>query len=274
MSQYNPLQKYYRQPKLYVSLPSKGLYYPPGVLTGDYNNVPIFAMTGMDEIIMKTPDALFSGEASGQVIKSCVPYIQDPSQVPSIDIDALIVAIRIATYGENLSVERNCVHCDSDNQYDIPLNYIIEYYNGLKFNNTIKINDDITLKIRPLTFEESNLLAVDNFKIQKKLQQIPDLPEEEQQTHIDSIYKDLADLQLSLYMHTIESVKIPDAEIDDQTIILDWLKNSDRDLFAQIKETLEKNREVWNIPPQQVQCGSCQKPNNIEIILDQATFFG
>jgi hypothetical protein len=258
---------------LYIPLPSKGLYYPPGVLTGDYNNVPVFAMTGMDEIIMKTPDALFSGEATGQVIKSCVPYISDPSKVPSIDIDALIVAIRIATYGENLTVERNCVHCGSENQYDIPINYIIEYFNSQKFNNTIKINDEITLKIRPLAFEDSNLLAIDNFKIQKKLQQIPDVAEDQQQAFIDEIYKDLAELQLSLFMHTIESVKIPDAEIDDQAMILDWLKNSDRDLFAQIKETLEKNRDIWNIPPQQVQCGSCQQPNKIDLILDQATFF-
>ena len=114
---------------------------------------------------------------------------------------------------------------------------------------------------------------MDNFKIQKKLQQIPDVAEDQQQTFIDEIYKDLAELQLSLFMHTIESVKIPDAEIDDQALILDWLKNSDRNLFAQIKETLEKNRDIWNIPPQQVQCGSCQQPNKIDLILDQATFF-
>ena len=44
MQQVNPLQKYFRQPKIYVQLPSKGLYYPPGTLAGDYTNVPVFAM--------------------------------------------------------------------------------------------------------------------------------------------------------------------------------------------------------------------------------------
>ena len=115
---------------------------------------------------------------------------------------------------------------------------------------------------------------MDFFKIKKKLQQIASIPEVDQQTHIDEIYKDLAELQLSLYIHTIESVKIPDAEIDDRQIILEWLKNSDRNLFAQIKEKLEANKSTWNIPPRQVQCGSCNKTNDIDIILDQSIFFG
>ena len=44
MTANNPLQKYFRQPKIYMALPSKGLFYPPGSLLGDYNNVPIFGM--------------------------------------------------------------------------------------------------------------------------------------------------------------------------------------------------------------------------------------
>lgn len=274
MTAYNPLQKYYRQPKLYVSLPSKGLYYPPGVLTGDYTNVPVFAMTGMDEILMKTPDALFSGEASGKVIASCVPYIKDSNQIPSIDIDTIIVAIRIATYGDILNVEKNCDHCGAENSYELPLSTMLEYLNSQKFDNIIKVNQDITLKIRPLTFEETNQLAVENFKIQKKLQQISEIPVEDQQKFVDEIYKDLAELQLTLFAYTIEAVKIPEAEIDDKEIIIDWLRNSERDLFALIKSKLEIIREVWNIPKQKVQCGSCNEPNHLDIILDQTFFFG
>ena len=77
MSNSNPLQQFFRQPKIYISLPSKGVYYPPGVFQGDYSNVPIMSMTGMDEIIMKTPDALFNGEAAYKVIESCCPFIKN-----------------------------------------------------------------------------------------------------------------------------------------------------------------------------------------------------
>ena len=70
----NPLSGYYRQPKIYIRLPSGGEYYPEGALdvseNGDY---PVFAMTAKDELMLKTPDALLSGESTVEVIKSCVP---------------------------------------------------------------------------------------------------------------------------------------------------------------------------------------------------------
>ena len=72
MSQ-NPLQQYFRQPKIYVKLPSQGMYSKPGAIAGDINGLPVYGMTGMDEIIMKTPDSLLSGESIAQVIKSCCP---------------------------------------------------------------------------------------------------------------------------------------------------------------------------------------------------------
>lgn len=74
----NPLQKYFRQPKIYLSLPSNGKYYPAGSLeiseTGEY---PVFPMTARDEIMIKTPDALLNGEATVAVIKSCIPLLKN-----------------------------------------------------------------------------------------------------------------------------------------------------------------------------------------------------
>jgi len=56
----NPLQQYFRQPKIYIKLPSGGVFNKLGSLQGDVTNMPVYGMTGMDEIIMKTPDALMS----------------------------------------------------------------------------------------------------------------------------------------------------------------------------------------------------------------------
>ena len=58
----NPLMKHFRQPKLYIDLPSKGLFYPQGTLelTED-GKVAVYAMTAKDEIMIKTPDALLNG---------------------------------------------------------------------------------------------------------------------------------------------------------------------------------------------------------------------
>jgi hypothetical protein len=99
----NPLASFFRQPKIYVSLPSKGEFYPQGSLVKTPNNeYPVFAMTARDELLFKTPDALMNGIATREVITSCIPNILDPWQIPSLDVDAVLSAIRIATYGEEM----------------------------------------------------------------------------------------------------------------------------------------------------------------------------
>ena len=96
----NPLKKYFRQPKIYLRLPSKGNFYPKGVLDfPESGEIPVYAMTARDELIIKTPDALINGESTVEVIKSCIPNIKDPWKMPNIDTDAILIAIRIAKIG-------------------------------------------------------------------------------------------------------------------------------------------------------------------------------
>ena len=77
----NPLQQYYRQPKVFIPLPSGGIYNKLGTLSGDVSHMPIYSMTGMDEIIVKTPDALLSGKSTVSIIESCCPTVKNGWEV-------------------------------------------------------------------------------------------------------------------------------------------------------------------------------------------------
>ena len=273
MSEFNPLKKYYRQPKIFVSLPSKGIFYPPGALQGDHSNMPVFGMTGMDEILFKTPDALFNGEASSKVIESCCPFIKNARAMPSIDVDAVLIAIRLATYGDQMTVSHKCKHCGAEHDYDIDLKNIIEYFSTIQFNTSIPIGD-ITVQIKPLSYDEMTAFSVENFKLQRTLYQTNDIPEADQQEHINNIYRRLADIQVQLFMLSIASVATPDGVVEDPEMIRDWLQNSDKSMYATIKEHLEKNKETWSIPRQHMQCSECGTEDSFEIALDQSNFFG
>ena len=101
----NPLKKYYRQPKQYVALPSKYEFYPEGTIeVPESKEVAVYPMTAKDEMMFKTPDALLNGEATVQVIQSCIPQIKNAWAMPSIDCDAALIAIRMATYGESMTL--------------------------------------------------------------------------------------------------------------------------------------------------------------------------
>ena len=274
MSNSNPLQQYFRQPKIFISLPSKGLHYGPGSFQGDYNSVPIMAMTGMDEILMKTPDALFNGEATFKVIESCCPFIKNAKLIPNIDVDSLLIAIRTATFGKMITISKTCENCGHENDYEFDLENIINYYANLKFINEIKINDELLINVRPLTYEQQTYFGVENFKLQKTVSQAYNIENEDEKIRVvDQVFSDLAELQLTFYLASIESVRANNIIVTDQKFILDWLKNMDRDIYNNIKDKLEENKNKWQYPEQPVKCGNCSTDNTIKPTLDQSNFF-
>ncbi len=276
MNPNNPLQRYFRQPKIYISLPSKGLFYAPGALQGDYNNVPIFGMTGMDEIFMKTPDALFNGEATVKVIESCCPYVKDGFGIPSIDVDALLVAIRIATYGNSMDVTHTCPSCSTENEFEVNLQTILDYLTNLTFDGVIQI-DDLKITIRPLHYKEITKFNMENYKLQKMLYQLgkaETLGDEEAVKKVeDEIYKRISEMQVELFITSIDSVQLPEGIVDDPEQIAEFIQNSDRAFFKRIKDKLETNKETWSLPKQHVKCTNCGHESEAEITLDQANFF-
>ena len=274
--QRNPLQKYFRQPKIYVALPSKGAFYPPNSFNGDSNNAPIFGMTGMDEILMKTPDALFNGESTVKVVESCCPYIRNAWMMPSIDVDYMLIAIRIATYGNEMDVTHRCPNCQSINDYSIDLSKVLAYLQEQVYDGRIDL-DELSITMRPLTYQEVTRFNVENYKLQKMLYQLSKLEssgnEEQTLQKQDDIYKRIAEMQIELFEISIENVQTPDAVVNDKELISEWIRNSDKESYRKIKEKLEANKRQWDIPQQDVECPECNHGSKIQVSMDQANFF-
>ena len=146
----NPLQQYFRQPKIFLRLPSLGVYNDQTSIQGNVESLPIFGMTGMDQIISKTPDALISGESTVKVIESCCPSIKNAWDITSIDIDCVLVAVRIATFGDKYQVTHKCSSCDEINEYEIDLSSYIDHFNNCVYDSKI-VYDDLIIRIKPLT---------------------------------------------------------------------------------------------------------------------------
>jgi hypothetical protein len=118
----NPLTQYFRQPAIHIRLPSQGKFYPQGTLAMPPNGeLPVLPMTSVDEITYRTPDALFNGSATVSVIQSCIPAIRDPWNMPSTDMDAVLVAIRIASYGHGMDISTTCPACEEAEDVTVDL---------------------------------------------------------------------------------------------------------------------------------------------------------
>jgi hypothetical protein len=271
----NPLAQYFRQPKIYINLPSGGAYNPPGAVQGDSTNIAVQGMTGMDEIILKTPDALFSGEASVKVIQSCCPSVKNAWELPVIDTDMLFVALRIATYGNSMTVHHQCIKCDELNEYSLDLNNVVEHFDNCRYDNTVYV-DDLTIKIKPLSYRQQTTYNTQIYDLQKKVRQAQDITDqEEQQKILNALWEDLAKIQLAVNINTVDSVQTPTVNVSEREHIAEWLTNADKATISKINEKIDANRAVWAIPRFPITCTNekCKAEDSVAIELDNSTFF-
>jgi len=270
----NPLKKYFRQPKIYVNLPSKGAYNPPGSLAGDSENMPVFGMTGMDELMMKTPDALLNGESTVKVIESCCPVIKDAWELTVLDLDLLLTAIRIATYGNTMTITHTCPSCESINDYDIDLGNIIEHFNHCIYDNKIVLKD-LSINIKPLTYKQWTELQLKNFSLQRQLQQVLTLEDEVvKNENVTKLFEQLNYIQKETLTAQIDSVEVVEGVVNQQEFIQEWVANSEQLIFDSIRERIEANLKAWNTPPVEAECPECKTMNSIQVNMDQSSFFG
>jgi transcription elongation factor Elf1 len=270
----NPLQKYYRQPKIYLELPSGGTYYPPGTIDGDPSKLPVFGMSAMDEIMFKTPDALFNGDATVDVIKSCIPGIMQPWFMPQLDVDACLIAIRIATYGQMLETRFDCEECGEENKIDLDLTKSLEYFGSLEYETTV-IAGPLLVTIRPLTYKEATDFNIKSFELRRKLYQTADLDisEEEKNKQLNEVYKQIGKLTADGYKRCIASVEADDAVVTDPAQISDWLTHSDKSFFDKITDHLAEQSQKWKLQEQTVNCANCNHVNKVSLGLDNSNFF-
>ena len=273
MSQ-NPLQQYFRQPKIFMPLPSKGIYNRIGSLQGDITNMPIYGLTGMDEILLKTPDALFTGTGTVKVIQSCCSCVVDAWELPILDIDALLVAVRIATYGNMMHITNTCAHCGEDSDYDLDLSRILDHFSRFSFDSKIVLKE-LTLKLRPLTYKQSTAFNLESFVIQKKINNAIKLVDQEEETQriINEGFQEMGELQNRIYAASIDSIQLPDLVVEEREFINEWVINADAATIDQIKKHVEQNNADNRVPPTTVKCSACEKENQVSIDMDQSTFF-
>lgn len=272
----NPLTKYFRQPKIYLSLPSGGQFYPPGVIQGDPSKLPVFGMSAMDEILFKTPDGLFSGESSVQVIKSCIPSITNPWAIPSLDLDAIFLGIRIATYGDVMPTNFECKKCKETNAFDLNLSRSLDYLNSLEYIDSIIVGP-LKVNFRPVNYQEITQANLKIYELRRQLAQKIDSKNEEdtkkQTKIINKALSDIANVEVKTFIKGILSVETEDDTVEDTAFIEEWLANSDKEFYDKIKEHLNDQRDKWSIKAQKVQCAECQHENTVTITLDNADFF-
>jgi Zn finger protein HypA/HybF involved in hydrogenase expression len=271
----NPLSQWFRQPKVYIKLPSNGEFYPHGALDKSENGeYPVYAMNAKDELMFKTPDALLTGQSTVEVIKSCIPAIQDPWSMPSIDLDVALVAIRIATYGQNMEVNANCPHCKSENSYDVDLVAWLSTIGNFEYQTMVNC-DPLMVHVRPYSYQELSKTNIKTLEQQRLFNTINDdsLSDEQKLDIFGKSFVRITELTVDVIAGCIKRIDTPDGFTDNPAEIKEFINNASKDIFDKIAEHIQSMKKEIEFKPMDVKCQDCEKPYEMPITMDQSNFF-
>jgi hypothetical protein len=270
----NPLKQYFRRPGIYLKLPSGGIGYEPGVVEfPETGELPVYPMTAIDEITSKTPDALYNGTAVAEIIVSCVPAIKQPWKISSVDLDAILVAIKIATNGSEMEIETKCQECSEESKYGVNLSIVLNSFKPGDYESGLVL-DQLKVKFRPLTYKSLSESSVKQFEIQKSiivLNSMVDGPEKDKKSN--ELLKTITDSTIEILVDTIDCIIAPDTIVNDREFIMDFVKNTDKKSFDTIRDHSIALRESTQTKPLHITCTHCKHEYEQPFTLNVSDFF-
>jgi len=273
----NPLAGHFRTPALHLTLPSHGKYYPNNDIDmPDSGEIAIFPMTAKDEIALNTPDALMSGSATIEVIQSCVPSIKNANSIPTIDIDAILVAIRIATFGENLDFTNQCPKCDETNDYEIDLRSVLDQYNYIDFTAP-QVVGDLTIFFKPQLFKDLNKVSILAFEEQRVMNVVENdaLDSEVRKSKFTEYLKSTSEAAVNVTSNFIERIVLADGtEVQARGYINEFITNCDKFTYDAIDKCIDTYRDQAETKPVSLHCPHCNHDYQSPLAFEASNFFG
>jgi len=263
IKQSNPLKQYFRQFKIYLKIPSGTSYYKPGIIEfTDKGEIGILPMTGQDELTLKNPDGLLNGESLIEVLTSCVPAVKQPRALLTNDIDALITAVRYATYNDSLETELKCPNCGHDNNFKLDLQYALDNMTELDPEYVVNLDTGLSVFVKPYGFPELLKALHAQFE-QTKLKRAfenESLDEKKKSEIFTRSFKELAVIKFDLM--TAGVVKVVDESqninVTEPKFIREFLMNIDKKSADKIGDQIDKINQIGIKRTFTAKCEKCE----------------
>ena len=274
----NPLAKHFRQPSIFIKLPSSGAYWPQGAIdlpvTGE---IGVMSLTTKDEITLRTPDALMNGQGVVSVIESCCPNIHDAWLMPSLDVDAVLIAIRIASYGNQMDFSTSCPHCGESHEYAINLGNLLDTIEVPNYDTVFSTNG-LRIKFKPQSYAElnkTNLIAFEEQQILRALSEMLDSPDRAK-LDFDVHLTKVIELNTNLLTTSTEYIETADGQkVADYHLLFEFYANADSRQIKTIQGFITELNANKGLKPVPVNClnEACGKEFPVSITFDYASFF-
>jgi hypothetical protein len=255
----NPLLTKLRLPGKMYQLPSRGIFYKLGELDPNTTDAELqfHSLTAFEEITIKNVDLLYSGKALGQVLKTAAPQILKSEELYSKDVDAIMLFLRLATYGPEyeLTVNHGCEH-GKTHSYIVNLDEVV---GRMKYLDPTRFDIDYKVKL-----DNGQEVIIEPIKYKHVIEL---LQENENKTQLTA-----DDMKKNLEMSMLNIVKSVDG-IEDRELIKEWIRNIPSKIANQVAERIELLNDWGPDLVYSVKCKDCGETFDIEIPINPISLF-
>lgn len=240
----NPLTADFKKiPGMSVTMPSGCVLYTNEVtdVAKERGEVHIRPMGIGNEMGLKTPDLLINGDGIANMMQDCIDEVIDPRGLFSCDVNTLLVASRIVSFGHTMKVRvDNPYHDPKNEKSQKTLTYDIDLRNCLHNSKSITSIDDLNVtldngqvvRMTPMTFAQS----VDLIKIEIESAAATLNTDAERAAFLTKKVKQIAHNALKMI---IDVTTLDGQVISDRALVQDWYESIPRPLFNALKEKMD-----------------------------------
>lgn len=278
MSNNNPLSNYFRQTKTYISIPSsKSDFMTDKIVefSNDRKELGILPMTGLDEMTIRNPDALLNGEATIKIIQSCVPSVKDPKKLFINDVNALMVAIKLASTGPNHPITTGCPSCSHENSFNLNLESLIHDIQMLDSEYIVKVKD-LTVYVRPYTYEDQLKALSLGFEENKtfKLMTNATIEDIDRIKAVSSAIEKISKLNFQLLTASVYKIGLSDGTVvDNPEHIKEFIQNVDLEYAKEIDKKVSEINVIGVPDSLHAECSECKHTWKVPISFNPTDFF-
>lgn len=259
MSRTNPLQNFFRKPKLSVLLPSRGRWYPKNSLSK--TTVDIYPMTAADDLRFKTNEVLLNASAVTELIQSCVPDITDPEQMPVLDLDVILLAIRQASYSATIKASVSVPNTNLTMSLDLEIQDLIQNFanaSELWDEQLTLINEQdekLTVILRPVSLKSMFSVTKSLIRQQQATAEITmsSKQNDEKIAELDDQMKSLSAVTINMVTDSISEIRNAEGlSIKNAGEIRQFLNQLDLAYFKAIQKHIEDQKALISFKPMQI----------------------
>lgn len=284
-------------PPIDIQLPTRGIFYRPGILKEgvDPNHIEVRTLGVMDEFKYRDPFLLVSGKAIDHLIGHlCGDQILMPEQMCEIDIETILIAARLASYGPGLNVTHSCTMmvkdkdgvesvCANANTVAVDLHQHILRFGPIEDEERFEVKlprVGQTVYLKPVPYQTTidmmrNVMANRRNVEGLDLGNTDFVMEPEKFAKYEDVLNLSADIQIKAILDCIWAVKTRSGNVvEDPTQIGPWifeLPKSDHDVIS--KRIADITEDLRKLSLLTYACGACGQENQFHLQMNAEILF-